>query len=258
MCFDADSRPPIPRLAGAAVDHADVQLTAADGNRLAAFHARAITPSGAAMLVLPDNRGLYHFYEELALRFAEVGIDALAIDYFGRTAGVAKRNDDFEYMPHVQQTTYEGLGADARAGVARLRDDGRDVRAVFSVGFCFGGRLSFLLATRDELELSGVVGFYGPPTGPGRTGLPAPADVADRITCPVLGLFGAEDGGIPLEAVDRFRSRLTEAGVDHELHAYPGAPHSFFDRKQDQYATESADAWERVLRFVRDHTPAAI
>lgn len=256
MCFDADSDPPIASLAGAAVDHADLELTAADGNRFAAFHARATTPSGAAMLILPDVRGLYHFYEELALRFAESGIDALAIDYFGRTAGVGKRGDDFEYMPHVNQTTYAGLSADAGTGVARLREDGRDVRAVFSVGFCFGGRLSCLLATQDDLELSGVVGFYGPPVGPGRSGLPAPADVADRITCPVLGLFGAADDGIPPEAIDHFRSRLTEAGVDHELHAYPGAPHSFFDRKQERFASASADAWERMLRFVGDHTPA--
>ena len=119
MCFNADSHPPIPPLAGAAVDHEDLVVTASDGNRFAAFQAQASTPSGAAMLVLPDVRGLYPFYEELALRFAEAGIDALAIDYFGRTAGTTKRDDDFAYMPHVQQLAWDRVTADAAAGVAR-------------------------------------------------------------------------------------------------------------------------------------------
>ena len=72
-------------------------------------------------------RGLYRFYEELALRFAERGHAALAIDYFGRTAGVAKRDDDFDYMPHVEQTTVDGIQADVAAAVARLRADGAAV-----------------------------------------------------------------------------------------------------------------------------------
>ena len=77
-------------------------------------------------MILPDVRGLYRFYEELALRFAERGHAAIAIDYFGRTAGVAKRDDDFDYMPHVEQTTVAGIQADVAAAVRRLRDGGAD------------------------------------------------------------------------------------------------------------------------------------
>src|SRR5438132_9107333 len=98
MCFELDSEPPIPAISGAAVSHDDLVLEAADGNRFAAFAAAPDEPTGAGVLVLPDVRGLYRFYEELALRFAERGIVAVAIDYFGRTAGVAKRGDDFPYM----------------------------------------------------------------------------------------------------------------------------------------------------------------
>src|SRR4029079_16900490 len=96
MCFDTDSHPPIAPIAGAAVDGATVTLTAADGNRFLAYRARAAEHGPARMLVLPDIRGLFPFYEELALRFAEAGIDALAIGYFGRTAGTAERGADFE------------------------------------------------------------------------------------------------------------------------------------------------------------------
>src|SRR4051794_11600290 len=91
MCFDLDSSPPIPPIAGAAVDHEDLILEASDGNRLAPFAAPPEEPSGVGVVVMPAVRGLYRFYEELALRLAERGHTAIAIDYFGRTAGVSKR-----------------------------------------------------------------------------------------------------------------------------------------------------------------------
>src|SRR6188768_2330121 len=100
MCFDRDSAPPIPEISGAAVSHDDLVLTAADGNRLAAFAATPDEPATTGVVILPDVRGLYRFYEELALRFAERGYAAVAIDYFGRTAGVSKRDDEFPYMDH--------------------------------------------------------------------------------------------------------------------------------------------------------------
>src|SRR6202789_1821268 len=104
MCHDLDSEPPIPVIAGAAVTHEDVVLDAADGNRFAAFAATPEDPSSVGVVILPDVRGLYRFYEELALRFAERGYAAVAIDYFGRTAGVSKRDADFSYSEHVAET----------------------------------------------------------------------------------------------------------------------------------------------------------
>jgi carboxymethylenebutenolidase len=246
MCFDHDSEPPVPRISGAAVSHDDLVLEAADGNRFAAFLATPEEPAGACVVLLPDVRGLYRFYEELALRFAERGYRALAIDYFGRTAGVEKRGDDFEYMPHVDQTTPEGIQADVGAGVARLREDG--CGAVVTVGFCFGGRQSWL-ATAAGHGLAGAVGFYGRP-GPGRDGSPGPTQRADELQGPILGLMGGDDAGIPVEVVDEFDRALDAAGVEHELVVYPGAPHSFFDRKQEDFAPESEDAWNRVLAFL--------
>src|SRR5882757_2466376 len=128
MCFDLDSAPPVPVIAGAAVSHEDLVLTAADGNQFAAFLATPDGPATAGVVIYPDVRGLYRFYEELALRFAERGYAAIAFDYFGRTAGAEKRNDEFEYKPHVDQTTDDGLQADARAAIDHLRSLG--VRSV--------------------------------------------------------------------------------------------------------------------------------
>jgi carboxymethylenebutenolidase len=255
MCFDHDSRPPIPSIAGGAVDGSRVDIASVDGTAILAYRARAEHPSGAAMLILPDVRGLHTYYEELALRFAESGIDALAIDYFGRTATTPDRGPDFPFRDHVAQTEYPQLLADMDAAVRWLRDEAA-ARAVFSVGFCFGGRLSFLGATRPELSLAGVIGFYGWPVGDFRAAMPAPADVAGEMRCPVLAIFGEQDDGIPANARHAFGDALADADVEHELVTYPGAPHSFFDRKAEEFATESADAWARVRDFVARLRPA--
>src|SRR5919106_3465164 len=211
MCFDHDSAPPVPRISGAAVSHDDLVLEAADGNRFAAFLATPEEPAGACVVILPDVRGLYRFYEELALRFAERGHPALAIDYFGRTAGVEKRADDFEYMPHVEQTTPEGIQADVGAAVARLREDG--CGAIVTIGFCFGGRHSWL-ATAAGHGLAGAVGFYGRP-GPGRDGSAGPTQRAGELQGLILGLMGGADAGIPVEDVDEFDRALDAARIEH-------------------------------------------
>jgi carboxymethylenebutenolidase len=240
MCFDVDSSPPIPPIAGAAVEHEDLVLEARDGTRLAAFAALPEEPSGIGVVVMPDVRGLYRFYEELALRLGELGHTAVAIDYFGRTAGVSKRDESFEYMPHVKQTTEEGVQADVAAGVAWLRDE-RGAATVFTLGFCFGGRHSWLSAAGGH-GLAGAMGFYGRP----------PEDVS-RIEAPILALQAEEDHITP-EQTAAFAAALAGAGIDHEVHTYPGTTHSFFDRKHDEYAEASADAWARVLAFIARHS----
>jgi carboxymethylenebutenolidase len=249
MCFDSDSLPPIPVISGAAVSHDDLILEAADGNRFAAFSATPEVPGAVGIAILPDVRGLYRFYEELALRFAERGYPAIAFDYFGRTAGAEKRGDDFEYMPHVQQTTPEGVQADVAAVVAQLRAQG--VASIFTVGFCFGGRNSWLAAAAGH-GLAGAVGFYGMPGE--RNGVPGPTARADELANPILALQAGADEHILPEHNAAFDEALTRAGVEHDVVVYDGAPHSFFDRKQEQFADASDDAWGRVLAFVERYS----
>ena len=245
MCFDTDSEPPIPRISGASVSHEDLVLEAADGNRFAAFLAQPEEETATGIVVLPDVRGLYHFYEELALRFAERGYAALAFDYFGRTAGVSKRDDEFDYPPHVEQTTGDGARMDVAACVARLRDAG--CTSIYTVGFCFGGSNSWLQAAGGH-GLAGAIGFYGNPTRE-RNGPSVVARVPE-MTCPILALQAGDDPNITPELNETFERALTDAGVEHELVVYDGAPHSFFDRKQEEFADASADAWSRTLSFI--------
>jgi len=260
MCFDVDAQPPIQPLLGSDAQGEDITLTAADGTPFAAYAARADSSaaSGAGIVILPDVRGLFQFYKDLALRFAEAGVAAVVIDYFARTAGVATRGDDFDYMPHVQQTQAATLNADIAGAVAYLRGQrgpsGAAPSAIFTVGFCFGGGLSYNQAA-NQLGLAGVIGFYGSPTRE-RSGAPAPIDQAQAFACPVLGFFGGADQGIPAADAQKFDAALAAAGVAHEIVVYPGAPHSFFDRKQAEFAKESDDAWRRSLAFIAANTRA--
>jgi len=70
------------------------------------------------------------------------------------------------------------------------------------------------------------------------------------MACPILALQAGDDANISAEDNAAFEAALVAAGIEHELVTYPGAPHSFFDRKQEEFADASADAWSRVLEFV--------
>ncbi|HYN68756.1 MAG TPA: dienelactone hydrolase family protein [Candidatus Eisenbacteria bacterium] len=252
MCFDNDSRPPIAPIAGGAIDAGPLTLEGEDGTPFRAFRAWPFQPTGAGILILPDVRGLHPYYEELALRYAEHGIEALAIDYFGRTAGVGPRDADFDSKPHAAELRWDDVAGDIRAGVARLRASERPPRSVFTTGFCVGGRLASLSATLG-LGLAGVVSFYGWPAGPNR-GLPAPVDVAAKIECGILAIYGGADERIPAEARDAFDAALEKAGAEHRTVVYPGAPHGFFDRKAADFSEASEQAWAETLAFIRRHT----
>jgi len=252
MCSDPDSTPPIKPASGSAAVGHRIDLLARDGNRLAAYRADAAAPTGAGVIVLPDYYGLTSFYQDLALRFAEIGVDAIAIDYYGRTAAAPPRDASFDHVAHAGRTTWKGLQADSLAAATELRGS-RGVDSLFSIGFCFGGRTSFLLGTLPELSMSGVIGFYGWPVGSFANDTPAPADVTTSLTAPLLGIFGGADPKITPEHAELFKAALTRAPVAHQVLSYEGAPHSFFDRKQEGYESASADAWAEVRAFIEAH-----
>ncbi|MEO8688958.1 MAG: dienelactone hydrolase family protein [Solirubrobacteraceae bacterium] len=255
MCFAFDAHPPdLPadlarrRIAGGAGAEL-LELTSADGTAFSAALAEAPAASGRAVVVLPDVRGLYPFYSELAERFAQAGHHAIALDYFGRTAGLGPRDEEFEFWPHVRQTHPETVQADAAAALAALRERTGATAAV-TVGFCFGGTQSFLASTNPALDLDGVVGFYAG-LNPERWGDQGPIARAGDMHGPLLGLYGGADEGIPPDQIDTFEQGLVKAGVDHEIVVYPGAPHSFFDRRFEEHAEACGDAWRRVLGFLQ-------
>jgi carboxymethylenebutenolidase len=251
MCHEPGSRPPLVPASGGARTGRRLVLEASDGNRFIAFSATTETIDTPGAVILPDVRGLHPFYEELALRFSEAGVAALAIDYFGRTAGPEARGDDFDHEAHFERATDDGVDRDAAAAIEFMRSpEGGEASAVFTVGFCFGGRISFNQAASRQ-DLAGVVGFYGRVAEEEPGDPSAPVIQAPSYRCPVLGLFGGADPSIAAEDVEAFRLALVARGVPHEILTYEDAPHSFFDRRFASHANASRDAWARVLAFIR-------
>ena len=259
MCYPPGARPPdvpldlLPPMTGGAGGGHDVILASANGTKLRAYLANA-SGAEAGVVIAPDVRGLHPFYEELAERFASAGVHAIAFDYFGRTAGTDRRADDFDFMPHVRQTTPKGVFADIAASRGRLEKETK-ARRIFVLGFCFGGRIAFL-SSAEQPGLAGVVGFYGRLSKREGETWPVPAEEAARMRAPVLGLFGGDDPGIPATDIAAFENALGAAKLSHNIQTYPGAPHSFFDRTFNEHKAECDDAWRRVLAFMRTGDPA--
>ncbi|MGY2003511.1 dienelactone hydrolase family protein [Blastococcus sp. SYSU DS1024] len=241
MCHDHDSRPPAPPRSGPVRECATTTLAAADGTGFSAATALPAGTAHAGVVVLPDIRGLHPYYVALAERFSEAGLAAVAIDWFGRTAGVCAdgvRPEDFDWQAHIPRTTPEGVDADVATAIGHLRERAGAELPVVTVGFCFGGSHSWRLAGGD-LDLAGCAGFYGRPSLVG--------DAADRAHLPTVMLVAGADTVTPVAEQRGLADRLRAAGAEVDLVVYEQAPHSFFDRSHDAWAEACRDAWGHVL-----------
>jgi carboxymethylenebutenolidase len=251
MCHDHDSRPPAAPRTGDVGERGVLTLTAADGTEFsAAYAAPAVTPR-VGVVVLPDIRGLHPYYVALAERFAEAGAAAVAIDWFGRTAGVCgetgTRGEDFDWQAHVPRTTEGGIDADIAAAIGYLRERTSADLPVITVGFCFGGSHSWR-QSGGSLDLAGCVGFYGRPSVVG--------DAARRAHLPTVMLIAGADAATPVADQLALADTMRAAGADVDAVVYDGAPHSFFDRAHAEWAEACRDAWEHVLALT-DRVAAA-
>ena len=195
----------------------------------------------AGFVLLPDIRGLHPYYVALAERFAEAGLPAVAIDWFGRTAGVAEggtRGEDFDWQSHIPQTTPAGVDADTAAGIAYLRSRTEPTLPVVTVGFCFGGSHAWRQSAAD-LDLAGSAGFYGKPSMVG--------EAATAARRPVVMIIAGADTATPVADQRELAATMRAAGADVDDVVYEGAPHSFFDRAFGEWADACDDAWRHVL-----------
>ena len=133
-------------------------------------------------------------------------------------------------------------------------DDERPL-AVFTLGFCMGGRMSFLAGTLG-LDLAGVIGLYGTLAGPWRNDAPAPLDLVGVMTCPSWVCSAGRTRASPARRWRPSTRALGAAGIEHRVVTYPRAPHSFFDRKAAEFADESAAAWDEIVRFIEGRSGA--
>jgi carboxymethylenebutenolidase len=243
MCHDHDSRPPAPPRSGDVAERGTLTLTSADGTEFSAAYAAPADEPRVGVVVLPDIRGLHPYYVALAERFAEAGLAAVAIDYFGRTAGLAGgdsgvREADFDWQSHIPQTKPESIDADIAAAITYLRGRTRADLPVITVGFCFGGSHSWRQSGGD-LDLAACAGFYGRPAMVG--------DAANSAHKPTLMLIAGADAATPVEDQLALAETMRSGGAEVETAVYDGAPHSFFDRAFGEWEEACADAWRRIL-----------
>ncbi|MFI7600659.1 dienelactone hydrolase family protein [Actinoplanes sp. NPDC049681] len=243
MCHSTESRPPAAPVTGSVKEAGPLTLTSADDTRFGAFQALPGEPNGRNVVILPDVRGVHAYYQDLARRFAEAGFGAVVVDYYGRTAGVGERNDDFDWQPLLPQVQADEVAADVRAAAEHVT--AANPGATFSVGFCFGGGQSWRLAAGD-LPLAGSIGFYGNPAHV--------EDVVEKVSSPVLMLIAGDDVATPQEKFHELDAKLKAAGATHEMYVYDNAPHSFFDRSFGEWREACDDAWRRILAFTSTHS----
>lgn len=233
-----------------------VELTTVDGP-MACFEARPDEPARRAVIVVQEAFGVNHYMEGVTQRFADAGFDAVAPHFFHRAGGGTAPYDDFaQVIPLYEHLTDDGILIDLDAASAHLATLAHEPAAVAVVGFCFGGRVAFLAAARRAF--GAAVGFYGGGIVTARfPQFPALVGEATTLQTPWLGLFGDDDGSIPVEDVETLRTALAGAPVPAEVVRYPDAEHAFFnDQRPSNYNGEaSADAWVRTLAWFDRYLP---
>lgn len=213
-----------------------------DGEVLMGYLAR---PEGeeahAAIIVLQEWWGLNEHIKDVTRRFAEQGYVALAPDLY---KGVVATEPDDARKLVMELDMAEAVNEIERAIGYLLEQSYVAGDNAGIVGFCMGGRLVLMTALQAE-NLGAAIAFYGSPIEPAQ---------ATEFKAPLLGLYGSEDGGIPVDGVNAMGEALAAAGVESEIHIYDGAQHAFFNDTRASYHPEAAaDAWDRALAWFGSH-----
>jgi carboxymethylenebutenolidase len=235
-----------------------LNLDTPDGS-MPVFEALPEGTARGAVIVIQEAFGVNDHIEDVTRRFAAAGYHAVAPHLFHRTGAGAYGYDDFSVvMPHMMALTDAGLLSDVEVTVAHLRAAGWSDRQIGIVGFCMGGRVTFLAA--GHLALGAAVGFYGGGIVTGRTDeMPSLLPLIPSMRTPWLGLFGDADASVPVEDVERLRDELNAgADVDTAIVRYPGAEHGFHcDARPSYNETAAKDGWARTLEWLDTHLAPA-
>jgi carboxymethylenebutenolidase len=235
--------------------HESTQTVSTPDGSMEIYDVAPEAKASGAVIVIQEAFGVNDYIRDVTGRFAAAGFRAVAPAMFHRAGGGTAPYDDFsKVIPLFRGVTDDGILTDVDATVAYLRHAGFDDGHIGIVGFCFGGRVTFLVATRRKL--GAAVGFYGGGIVTARMPGFAPlVGDAGKLATPWLGLFGDADTGIPVEDVEQLRTALDrETKVAHEIVRYPHAEHGFHcDRRSSYQEGAAQDGWKRTLDWLRRH-----
>jgi len=227
-----------------------------DGGEMPVYFARPENATNPpVILVAMEIFGLHEWVKDITRRVAKLGALAIAPDYYFRTGkDLTKITEIKDLMPLVNAKPDAELFADLDATVTWAKAEGGNTARLGIMGFCRGGRTVWEYSAHNPSLKAGVA-FYGSLKDPPNPGWPkSPLQLASDIKAPVLGLYGAEDQGIPVAQVEEMKAGLAAAGKTAEFHIYPGAPHGFVADYRPSYRKDAAeDAWKQMQAWFRKY-----
>ena len=239
--------------AGLTAGDAKVKVTGGDMPVYFARPANAKNPP--VVLVAMEIFGLHEWVKDVTRRLGHLGALAIAPDYYFRAGtDLTKITEIPKLMPIVNAKPDAELFSDLDATVAWAKQQGGDTDRLGIIGFCRGGRTVWEYSAHSPALKAGVA-FYGTVVDPPNPVWPkSPMQLAPEMKAPVLGLYGAEDAGIPVAQVEQMKAALAAAGKTAEFHIYPGAPHGFEADYRPSYRKEAAEeAWKEMQAWLRKY-----
>jgi carboxymethylenebutenolidase len=207
------------------------------------------------VLVVQEIFGVHEHIKDVCRRFAKLGYLAVAPELYARQGDVSKLSKFEEIIEVVRKVPDAQVMSDLDAAVAWAGKSGKgNVKKLGVTGFCWGGRITWLYAARNPQVKAGVA-WYGRLVGNATPLTPKhPVDVAKDIKPPILGLYGGQDQGIPLDTVEKMRESIKAGGGKSEIHVYADAPHAFHADYRPSYRKEAAeDGWKRLQAWLKQH-----
>ena len=237
------------------LDAGDTKIKVADGEMPGYFAKPAGVNNPPVVLVAMEIFGLHEYIKDVTRRLAKLGAFAVAPDYYFRKGvDLTKITDIPQLLPIVNAKPDAELLSDLDSTVAWAKSQGGDTSRLGIIGFCRGGRTVWEYSAHNPALKAGVA-FYGPPVDPPNPLWPkSPTQLAPEMKAPVLGLYGAEDTGIPVATVEALKAALAANNKTAEFKIYPGAPHGFHADYRASYRKEAAeDAWNQMQAWLKKY-----
>ena len=233
----------------------DVMIPVLDGEIPAYRAMPAAQTHPPILLVVQEIFGVHEHIRDVCRRFAKAGYLAVATELYARQGDASKISDIPTLIEHlVSKVPDAQVMADLDATVDWAVKQGADPSRIAITGFCWGGRITWMYAAHNR-ALKAAVAWYGGLIRPVTPLTPThPIDVAATLSVPVLGLYGADDTGIPVETVEKMQTALSASGSRSKIHIYPGTPHAFHaDYRPSYRKVQAEDGWQRCLAWLRAH-----
>jgi carboxymethylenebutenolidase len=237
------------------IDAGETEIPVSDG-KLPAYYAHPAKGTNfPVILVNEEIWGVHEYIKDVCRRLAKAGYMAVAPEIYARIADLSKMTDTQQIVREViPKKPDQELYSDLDATFAWAAKNKGSATLLGETGFCRGGRNTWLYAAHNP-HLKAAVAWYGPIKGATSQIQPqTPLDIADKLKCPLLCLYGGQDASIPLADVQQAQEKAEKAHKTVKLYVYPDSPHGFHaDYRPSYHQSDAEDGWQRMLAWFRHY-----